>query len=255
MYQVVRRRNRYASDNGRRPYSKATDPIPSPNMPTCLPDQYGNPRGANGQRVTQCRDGSFCCGKGSDASHCCNGRQGVFVVNGTVTSTDPSRSAPGSRTSFTSSWSPPTSLSLPSVTTISHRDPTNGVSSPTPPSSSASSQPQRPNHLVPIIAGVLGGVIGILILIGTIIWLFRRKRKGFEQSNSIEDSIVILDTAPTTPTRQQSRRGKHHQPVHHMRRINGTVRPPEFKGMAENEVWDRVIFVDRLGGAVRQMGF
>ncbi|KAL8648794.1 MAG: hypothetical protein Q9226_005844 [Calogaya cf. arnoldii] len=255
MRQAVRRRNRYASDNRRRPCSKAPDPIPipipSPNVPTCLSDQYGNPKGANGQRVTHCPDGSFCCGTGSVASHCCNRRGGVFVINGTITAPDPSPSAPESRTSSPPSWSPHTSLPLPSVTTISHHDPTNGVSSPT----SLSSQLQRPNHLVPIIAGILGGVIGIFIFIGTIIWLIRRKRKGLTKPNSIEDSIVILDTARTTPTRQQSRRGKHHQPVHHTRRIDGTVRPPEFEGMAENETWDRVIFVDQMGGAVRQMGF
>ncbi|CAL8576819.1 hypothetical protein XPA_002684 [Xanthoria parietina] len=255
MHQVVRRRNRYASHNRRRPCSKATDPIPSPHMPTCLPGPDGYPRAANGQRVSQCRDGSFCCGKGSDASRCCNGRRGVFIANGTIIATNPSSSAPESKSSVTSSWSPPTSLSLPSVTTISQGDPTSGVDSPSPPSTSASSQSPRPNHLVPIIAGILGGVIGLLLLIGTIVWLFRRKRKGSEQSSSMEDSIVILDTAQTTPTRQQSRRGKHPQPIRHMKRINGTVRPPEFQGMAENEVWDRVIFVDQLGGAVRQMGF
>ncbi|KAL8779644.1 MAG: hypothetical protein Q9213_006835 [Squamulea squamosa] len=131
------------------------------------------------------------------------------------------------------------------------------ISLPTSPSTSASSQPPKsqPPKVVPIIAGVLGGVIGILILISTLVWLFRRKRRGPAKSDSMEESIVILDTARTTPTRQQSRRDKHYGPIHHTKRINGTVRPPEFKGTAENEVWDRVMFVDQLGGAVMQMGF
>ncbi|KAL8886506.1 MAG: hypothetical protein Q9215_005805 [Flavoplaca cf. flavocitrina] len=210
---------------------------------------------ANGQRVTQCLDGSFCCGKGPEASQCCDLGRGIFLANSTTIPTESSSSALVGTPSFTSYWAPPTSLSLPSATTISHGDATNGVSSPTSSPSSGTSPAQRPDHVVPIVAGILGGVIGILILIGILFWLVRRRKKDAARSDSMEDSIVILDTAQTTPMRQESHRGKHHEPVHQTRRIDGTVRPPEFKGTAENDVWDRVMFIDQLGGAVRQMGF
>ncbi|KAL9040483.1 MAG: hypothetical protein Q9180_001878 [Flavoplaca navasiana] len=220
-----------------------------------LQHQYGNLRNANGQRVTQCPDGSFCCGKGPEASQCCGLGRGVFLVNSTTIPAEPSSSALVGTPSFTSYWAPPTSLSLPSATTISHGDATNGVSSPTSSPTSGTSPAQRPDHVVPIVAGILGGVIGVLILIGILFWLVRRRKKDAPRSDSMEDSVVILDTAQTTPMRQDSRRGKHPEPVHQTRRIDGTVRPPEFKGTAENDVWDRVVFIDQLGGAVRQMGF
>ena len=224
-------------------------------MPTCLPDQYGNLRNANGQLVTQCLDGSICCGNGPEASQCCNVGRGVFLSNGTSIATESSPSPLVDMPSSTPYWAPPTSLSLPSVTTIPHGDAGNGVSSPTSSSTTGTTPTRRSDHVVPIVAGILGGVIGVLILIGILFWLVRRRMKDAGRSDSIEDSIVILDTARTTPMRQVSRRGKHHKPVHRTRRIDGTVRPPEFEGTAHNDVWDRVMFIDQLGGAVRQMGF
>ena len=236
-------------------HSKARDRNLSSTVPTYLLDQYGNLRNANGQRVTQCLDGSFCCGKGPEASQCCNLGRGIVLANSTTIPMESSSSALVGTPSFTSYWAPPTSLSLPSATTISHGDATNGVSSPTSSASSGTSPAQRPDHVVPIVAGILGSVIGVLILIGILFWLVRRRKKDAASSDSMEDSIVILDTAQTTPLRRDSRRGRHHEPVHQTRRIDGTVRPPEFKGTAENDVWDRVMFIDQLGGAVRQMGF
>lgn len=249
------RRNRYASlDRRRRRYPKARDPNLYPNVPTCLPDQYGNLRNANGQRVTQCLDGSFCCGKGPEASECCNVGRGIFLSNGTSISPESSSNPLVGTPSSTSYWGPPTSLSLPSVTTVPHGDAANGVSSPTSSSTSGISPTRRSDHVVPIVAGTLGGIICVLILIGILFWLVRRRMKDVGRSDSIEDSIVVLDTARTTPMRQVSRRGKHHKPVHRTR-IDAMVRPPEFEGTAENDVWDRVMFIDQLGGAVRQMGF
>lgn len=223
-------------------------------MPTCTPDQFGIERMAGDQRVTPCRDGSFCCGKSSKALDCCNSRRGVFVVNGTSTSEKPSSTATEHGTRSSSPWSPPTSLS---ITTISHQDPSSPITSPTsspsPASTSGSSGPH--DRVIPIVAGILGSVIGSLILVSTLIWLFRRQRRRRAGLDSVGDSIVILDTAQTTPTRQQWGQTKHQGPIHNTKRIEGTVRPPEFKGTAENEVWERVIFVDQLGGAVMQMGF
>ncbi|KAL8682646.1 MAG: hypothetical protein Q9186_001333 [Xanthomendoza sp. 1 TL-2023] len=258
MHQIVCQWNRYALDCRQKTSllgdtSRGLNPI----IPTCTPDQFGNQRIAGDQRVTQCQDGSFCCGKGSEASTCCTQRRGMFVVNGTTTSQKPSSIVTESRTRRPTPWSPPTSLTLPSVTTRSNGGPSNRVLTPTSsPSTALTSVPSdKPNHVIPIVASILGGVIGTLILLSTLIWLFRRRKRRITNSDSVGDSIVILDTARTTPTRQQSRKTKHYGPVHNTKRIDGTVRPPEFEGTVENEVWDRVIFVDQLGGAVIQMGF
>ena len=37
--------------------------------------------------VTQCSDGSYCCG--NNATSCCSNRQGVWVLNGTTTHVNP----------------------------------------------------------------------------------------------------------------------------------------------------------------------
>ncbi|KAL8997912.1 MAG: hypothetical protein Q9169_002905 [Polycauliona sp. 2 TL-2023] len=181
--------------------------------------------------------------------------KGVLIVNGTSVSAKTSSNNLESRTTSAPLLSTSTSMPLPPATTISQRDPTEGLSSPTSPPLPASPQAPREGHVVPIIAGTLGSVIGVLILLGLLIWLKRRRKRNTGRSHSMEDSIVILDTAQTTPMRQGSRRDKQHEPVRKTRRIDGTARPPEFYGMAEDGIWDRVVFMDQLGGAVRQMGF
>jgi hypothetical protein len=130
------------------------------------PDNVTINRAATDYLVTQCEDGSLCCGiRGSDEyGECCREKRGVWLDNLKVVSTKPAYN------------------SMSSIFASSTASPSSSASHSAPPSTSPS------DHTGAIVGGVVGGVAGILaILLG--MWLLQRhkKRKAVTRSE-LEDT-------------------------------------------------------------------
>lgn len=247
------------------------------------PDEYNNPMVRNDERLTACEDGTFCCGTGASALTCCARGKGVFITN----STTASRSRPPNTVHQTKGipvLSSPTLPSLRPSTTMQSTHPHNSANSPPPSSpifsssgptsttfssSSSSSASSRPATSVgPYVAAALGGLLAIFLLVSTIVYFSRRRRRRrqlqrrykHEDSNSMSDSIVVLDVLGPTPPTLQSRTLSSAEAAP-PEIIHGRVRPPEPAAAARGggEVppgWKHgVVWVDRRRNAVMQMGF
>ncbi|KAE9971349.1 hypothetical protein EG328_005710 [Venturia inaequalis] len=113
----------------------------------------GNPNWPNGTPLrnshvplTQCQDGSLCCGYNN--TNCCSRSQGSFIVNGQVSTSNPSSS----------------------TTT------TTGTSATSSPASSSPSTSSR--NTGAIAGGVVGGVVGLLVVLGAVWWGLRGRKRG-----------------------------------------------------------------------------
>ena len=127
----------------------------------------------NDVQVTQCSDGSYCCGSNGIASACCNGGQGVWIVNGEETSVNPNASAASSSTTTSSP-----SISAPGQTAVSE-----GVSS-APQSTAGATSPAKSNKdansaakVGGVVGGVVGGFIGLALILGACWFFLVRKRR------------------------------------------------------------------------------
>ena len=108
--------------------------------------------------VTECGDGSFCCGEDDDARKCCEGGLGVRIENGLVVSSGSSSTIAPTTSSTTNPGISSSSEALTDTT-------------PSPPS------PDKRNDKA-IIGGAVGGGLGVLLLLaGGAAYLIRR-RKG-----------------------------------------------------------------------------
>ncbi|KAI4131462.1 MAG: hypothetical protein LQ338_001204 [Usnochroma carphineum] len=217
------------------------------------------------ERVTACEDGSFCCGIGPGALSCCNQGRGFRIVTGAAISKYPSQ-PPENHPSSSLSWS---TQSLASPTTSPairpHNSQISQLSSPI--SSALTSSPSPSTHSPPsfgtgpLVSVILGGVFLAFILVSTGIYILRRRRRRrrlYHQhqkrhrqgDNSVGDSIVVLDVDGSTPSAPMEMRSVAEAPE---MEIEGRVRPPERE--RREMVLPGVVWVDRLGNAVMQMGF
>ena len=139
----------------------------------------------NDVQVTQCSDGSYCCGSNANgiASACCNGGQGVWIVNGEETSVNPNASAASSSTT-TSSPSISAPATLASAQSSGQTAVSEGVSSAPqsttgPPSPAKSDKEANSAAKVGgVVGGIVGGVIGLaLILVACWFFLARKRRQ------------------------------------------------------------------------------
>lgn len=105
--------------------------------------------------VTQCDDGSFCCGAATNGSSCCAEGRGVFMVDGKESRVNPNK------TSTTPTTPSATAAhSTPSTTASHHAD------------------------AEVIAGGVVGGVAALSLLIGLLYWFVRRRRRNSAASPS-----------------------------------------------------------------------
>lgn len=230
-----------------------------------VPDEHNNDMVKSDARVTECGDGTFCCGSGAAAESCCSQGKGVRILNGLTTLKDPRRLT--TSRSVTGSTLPPSTSAKSAITTT--RSPSRALytSSTTSPLPSAPSPSPASFGVGPIVSVILGGVFLAFLLISAGVYIYRRRRKRKQlyakRDSGLGDSIVILDvegptpqrgSAPTEPETQESISGNGKR-----QEIDGRVRPPELGGMARSELAaglaDKVVWVDRRRNAVMHMGF
>ncbi|KAL8998788.1 MAG: hypothetical protein Q9169_002238 [Polycauliona sp. 2 TL-2023] len=110
-------------------------------------------------RVTDCGDGSYCCGSGTKASSCCANGNGVFLANnGQTTNVNPS-----STSSTASTTSSPTSAPQTTTSNI-------------PPGTVTKTTEKTKNNTGAIAGGVVGGLVAAALIVAAAIWFFKRWR-------------------------------------------------------------------------------
>ena len=136
--------------------------------------------------VTPCYDGSYCCN--SNATSCCEAKQGVWIHNGSATNVNPA-SATSSTTATSSS----------STTATAPVTPGNTVS----PVTTAGPTPPPPHdHTGTTAGGTVGGVAIVALIAGGAYYLFRRKRsrQAAVPEFSAKDNQLNADKTPGTET-------------------------------------------------------
>ena len=147
------------------------------------------------EAVTQCEDGSFCCGPQAEARGCCNSGQGVWIKDGKETRSNPALSvamkplpigssgAPTSRFSQITVTKYPPRSSVSAAVTLAGSDVATPLRSsqvtvtkyPTK-SSLPTAVPRAGSNTRSIVGGTVGGLVILLILcVG--VWLCWRKRR------------------------------------------------------------------------------
>ncbi|PMD18304.1 hypothetical protein NA56DRAFT_751593 [Hyaloscypha hepaticicola] len=118
-------------------------------------DEAGASMDTNDEHVTQCSDGSFCCGIEAGAKACCANNEGVWIVNGTTTNVNPSSATTSGATITKSIIVNPTSQA--------------------PVTATGTGSPSGSNHTGAIVGGVVGG-LAVLFIIAAAAWFSRRWR-------------------------------------------------------------------------------
>ncbi len=128
------------------------------------------------ETVTQCSDSTYCCGSSNGAGTgigdvCCKNHQGVFLVDGKVSNTNPSS----------------TGSAVPVVTATTSAPPV--TLSPTPSNSLSTGA---------IAGGVVGGVAGLALVIVAISWFLVRSRRKRRAQNSTAPDLRGKEYANAT---------------------------------------------------------
>ena len=152
----------------------------------------GTIEAGNDEQVTQCSDGSYCCGGTNNgiAAACCNGGQGVWIVNGEETSVNPNApaapsNAPSSTTTSSPSISDPAALA--SAQFSGQPAVSEAVSSAPQPTTQALSpaKSDKDASLAAKVGGVVGGVIGLALILGACWFFLTRKRRQTARQTSM----------------------------------------------------------------------
>lgn len=148
----------------------------------------GTNQAGNDMFITPCNDGSYCCGNNAVAIQCCADGQGVFVVNGDETMVNPN---------------PVTSRSTSSTASTTQTTTANASAAP---QGTASSSPNTLKvhrlTVAGLIGSIVGGVLGVLLIAGTVWYLASKKRKPRPSSNvddrwAWENGSKFVYEAPT----------------------------------------------------------
>lgn len=135
--------------------------------------------------VTQCDNGSYCCGRNDISKSCCTSENGVWLVNGTTTRVNPNPSA-----SRSSSISAPTSS-------------TTGSAAPSArPASSEAPTEEKKTNTGAIAGGVAGGVLGLAAIAVAGLWLFFRRRRAPATPPKYESKGLMAE-APADDNRKE----------------------------------------------------
>ena len=126
--------------------------------------------------ITQCTDGSYCCGNGTIGQPCCDQRKGVFLLNGETVSSNPSITTSTAATSSASN--PSSSAAIPTSAITSSSRP----SLPLTTSLSPPSQDKSPSGKT--IGTIVGAVLGTALIVSTgfTIFLLVKSRRSCRQA-------------------------------------------------------------------------
>ncbi|KAF2177115.1 hypothetical protein K469DRAFT_697475 [Zopfia rhizophila CBS 207.26] len=181
---------------------------PTWESPSCLKlctgdhkDKFGNWYNATDIVITQCEDGSLCCGGAEVARDCCKAGKGVRIKDGEVlTSMVSSLSISGAFMSSTQTPGTPTSNTASSTTsfTIPQSDST---SMPRPSAAQHTSDPEPPQTTyTPIIAGsIIGGVLALISINVVLCLLMRRRKRARELGLEVKTETTFECVARPVP--------------------------------------------------------
>lgn len=131
--------------------------------------------------ITQCENGSYCCGNGTIGAACCRDGGGLFVSSGTAVSVTASSSStkpnlsPSSQNDFSQTTNTFANTAIPQGSFTS----TASASS----SSFSSAKPSDETGV--IVGGVIGGVAVLALLTGIIAWTWMRCIRRNSKSHEI----------------------------------------------------------------------
>lgn len=109
--------------------------------------------------ITECADGTYCCGNGEEAKTCCLQAKGMRVVDGQVLEAGASVTSSASKTASITE--------LPTLTASS-----SATNTAAPEESSSSNQSA-------VIGGAVGGSVGgVMLIVGVAVYLVYRRRRG-----------------------------------------------------------------------------
>lgn len=141
------------------------------------PDFLGKSGGT--VRVTQCPNGSYCCGVGSAANKCCSTGAGVWIdKDGETTGVKPGSATTRSSTTTSSSSTAGNTKATGASPVISTTGP---ASEPSQSRSAAGatvtkSTTTTTTNTGAIAGGVVAGVVAVAVIVGAVLWALRRRR-------------------------------------------------------------------------------
>ena len=172
--------------------------------------------------VTPCDDGSYCCGNGTQAQACCRENKGLFVVNGKAVHLNADeKSKTASVTSIRSKPSTSAILSSSSPSSRASQTPSRPVGAPidstqvssqeglTSSTLSASTNTKSSNNIGAILGGTIGGVAVVVLVIGIILILKRRRNFGDQVHHGphfatpTDEKMYGFSEAPANPARTE----------------------------------------------------
>lgn len=160
--------------------------------------------------ITQCENGSYCCGNGTIGDACCREGKGLFVLSGTAVSMtatssstkpnlSPSSTKPNLSPSSTKPNQSPSSQNDLSQTTstfantaVPQGSSTSTSTAPAYPSSFASASPSDQTGVV--VGGVIGGVAVLALFIGFIFWTWMHSDRRNSKDHEIAQTAPIDQT-------------------------------------------------------------
>lgn len=128
--------------------------------------------------ITQCTDGSYCCGNGTIGQPCCDQRKGVFLLNGDIVSANPS-TATGTATASSATKS--SSITSSSFNITSASPPSLPLATSSSPSASPSPDESSSGKMIGIIVGAVLGT-ALILTMGFAISLLKNSRRKLRQA-------------------------------------------------------------------------
>ncbi|KAL0934905.1 uncharacterized protein CTRU02_209496 [Colletotrichum truncatum] len=163
----------------------------------CISDEYdsgGIPASGMDVLVTQCADGSYCCGNDQNATECCKLGKGVRIVDGEVITSS----------ALSSSTLGPTTIPISSMLSSAI---SSATTTPTATDSETEDKKETSNSHAGVIGGAVGGGVGAMVLVIAALFFWHRRKKagGMRGDNAThqktyatadEDAKYVVTSSP-----------------------------------------------------------
>ncbi|KAF6806364.1 hypothetical protein CSOJ01_08859 [Colletotrichum sojae] len=159
--------------------------------------------------VTECSDGSFCCGNGPSAKKCCESGKGLSVVDGQVVTSVNGSSASASsasRSTPVSATSGPAAATLTTSTTqvisasaIETTSATLATATSSPPADGGADTQAvtQSDNLPAVIGSAVGGSVGTMLLAAGVFGLFMYRRRQNKRKMALRGGLERKGTLST----------------------------------------------------------